>query len=236
MLEVHDLNTFYGESHILRGLSLRIGEGETVSLLGRNGAGKTTTIRSIIGLTPPASGRVIFQDKEITGLPPYELYRQGIKWVPQERRIFPTLTVQENLRLAMIHSPRSSSSLTIETIYERFPILDERRNQKGGLLSGGEKQMLAIARALLGTTKLILLDEPSEGLAPLIIQNIQQMIRDMRRNVSILLAEQNVALTLEVAQRHYIIERGVVQFEGSSAELRANQDVLERHLGVTLSN
>lgn len=188
-----------------------------------------------MGLTPPASGRILFQEEDITGMRPHLLYRKGIKLVPQERRIFPTLSVEENLRLALIHTPKGAAGDNLGTIYERFPILQARRSQKGGLLSGGEKQMLAIARAIVGETKLMLLDEPTEGLAPIIIQNIQEIIREIQRDVSILLAEQNVHMALELAQRHYILDRGTILFEGSSEDLRQDPEIMEKHLGVSLN-
>ncbi|MFQ6117510.1 MAG: ABC transporter ATP-binding protein [Candidatus Bipolaricaulia bacterium] len=235
MLEVAEIHTYYAQSHVLHGLSLEVGENEVVSLLGRNGAGKTTTIRSIMGLTPPRKGSIKFQDEEIAGTHPYAIFRRGIKLVPQGRRIFPALTVEENLRLAMIKAKIGDRKGELEKVYERFPILRERRGQKGGHLSGGERQMLAIARALLGKTKLILLDEPTEGLAPVIIRAIKEMIIEIgRAGVAILLAEQNVRLALGVADRHYIIDKGTAKFTGTTPELRANQDIMKSYLGFSV--
>lgn len=236
MLEVAEIHTYYAQSHVLHGLSLEVGENEVVSLLGRNGAGKTTTIRSIMGLTPPRRGSIKFQGEEIARTHPYAIFQRGIKLVPQGRRIFPGLTVEENLRLAMIKAEIGDRKGELEKVYERFPILRERRGQKGGHLSGGERQMLAIARALLGRTKLILLDEPTEGLAPVIIRAIKEMIIEIgrRKGVAILLAEQNVPLALGVAARHYIIDKGLVKFTGTTPELRANQDIMKSYLGVSV--
>jgi branched-chain amino acid transport system ATP-binding protein len=235
MLEVEGIHTYYGQSHVLHGLSLSVGKREVVSLLGRNGAGKTTTIRSIMGLTPPQKGHIKFKGEEIAGKPPHEIFRRGIKLVPQGRRILPTLTVEENLRLAMIRAEVKDRREELERVYNRFPILKERRRQKGGHLSGGERQMLAIARALLGKIGLILLDEPTEGLAPFIIREIKDIIMEIKEEgVAILLAEQNVRMALEVADRHYIIDKGEVKFEGTTAELKGNQQLMESYLGVSV--
>jgi len=236
ILEVAGIHTYYGGSHVLHGLSLNIKEGEVISILGRNGAGKTTTIRSIMGLTPTREGRIKFKETEISKKKPHEIFRYGIKLVPQGRRIVPMLTVEENLRLAMISAQVSSTREELERIYAKFPILKERRGQKGGHLSGGERQILAIARALLGQTSLILMDEPSEGLAPFIIREIRDTIMEIKRDgVAILLAEQNVKMALEVADRHYIIDKGTVKFEGPSDELRRRPDIMESYLGVSIS-
>jgi branched-chain amino acid transport system ATP-binding protein len=235
MLQVEDIHTYYGPSYILHGISLNVREKEVVSLLGRNGAGKTTTIRSIMGLTPPREGRITFQDVEIAGRPPHEIFQLGIKLVPQGKHILPTLTVEENLRLAMLKTAREGSERQeLERVYGKFPILKERRRQPGGHLSGGERQMLAIARVLLGRTALILLDEPTEGLAPLIVKEIKETIQEIKgEGVALLLAEQNVKMALEVADRHYIIDKGTVEFEGTTQQLRDSLGVLETYLGVT---
>lgn len=234
ILEVEGIQTYYGESHVLHGLSLKVDEGEVVSILGRNGAGKTTTIRSIMGLTPPREGRIRFKETEITKKKPHEIFRYGIKLVPQGRRIIPGLTVEENLRLAMISAQVDSTREELERIYGKFPLLKERRRQKGGHLSGGERQILAIARALLGRTSLILMDEPTEGLAPFIIKEIRDTIVEIKGDgVAILLAEQNVKMALEVADRHYIIDKGTVKFEGPSGELQQRRDIMESYLGVS---
>ncbi len=235
MLQVEDIHTYYGPSYILHGISLHVQEREVVSLLGRNGAGKTTTIRSIMGLTPPRGGRITFHEMEIAGKPPHEIFQLGIKLVPQGKQILPTLTVEENLRLAMLKTTREGSERQeLERVYGKFPILKERRRQPGGHLSGGERQMLAIARVLLGRTALILLDEPTEGLAPLIVKEIKETIQEIKEEgVALLLAEQNVKMALEVADRHYIIDKGTVEFEGTTQQLRDSLGVLETYLGVT---
>jgi branched-chain amino acid transport system ATP-binding protein len=235
VLQVENIHTYYGASYILHGISLNVGEKEVVSLLGRNGAGKTTTIRSIMGLAPPREGRIIFHEIEIGGKPPHEIFRCGIKLVPQGKQILPTLTVEENLKLAMLKTEVEGSEKTeLEKVYEKFPILKERRKQPGGYLSGGERQMLAIARVLIGKTGLILLDEPTEGLAPLIVREIKETIKEIKgEGVALLLAEQNVKMALEVAERHYIIDKGTVKFEGTTEQLRDSLDILETYLGVT---
>ncbi len=204
-------------------------------MLGRNGAGKTTTIRSIMGLSPPREGRIIFHEIEIAGRPPHEIFRRGIKLVPQGKQILPALTVEENLKLAMLKTEvEGSEKKELERVYEKFPILKERRKQPGGHLSGGERQMLAIARVLIGKTGLILLDEPTEGLAPLIVKEIKKTIEEIKgEGVALLLAEQNVKMALEVADRHYIIDKGTVKFEGTTQQLRDNQSILETYLGVS---
>lgn len=236
LLSVECIHTYYGQSHVLQGLSLEVGRGEVVSLLGRNGAGKTTTIRSIMGLTPPRDGTIRFQDRRISDLPTHTIFRLGIRLVPQGRRIFSQLTVEENLKLAMLHSHVRDEHLALEQLYDRFPRLRARRRNKGHHLSGGELQMLAVARALLGEPRLILLDEPSEGLAPLIVQEIRDMIKEIATTgVSILLAEQNVEMALRVAHRHVVIDKGQVRYQGSSAELEADSAIMEDYLGVSVN-
>lgn len=236
LLALEGIHTYYGRSHVLCGLSLSVGEREVVSLLGRNGAGKTTTMHSVMGLVPPREGSVRLLGEELRGKPPHEIFRRGVKLVPQGRRIIPSLTVEENLRLALLAAPeRGSTRRELARVYEQFPILDERRKQKAGYLSGGERQMLAIARALLGKPRLILMDEPSEGLAPIIVQEIARIIREIKETgVSILLAEQNVKLALEVADRHYVLDKGRVQFEGTRDELEANPQIMQSYLGVAV--
>jgi branched-chain amino acid transport system ATP-binding protein len=235
VLQVDDIHTYYGSSYILHGISLFVAEKQVVSLLGRNGAGKTTTIRSIMGLTPPREGDITFFGKRITRMPPYEIFRLGIKVVPQGRQILPTLTVEENLRLALLRADvEKSQKEALEGVYRKFPVLGKRRRQQGGHLSGGERQMLAIARVLLGKTRLILLDEPTEGLAPLIIQEIKDTILNIKREgVAIFIAEQNIGMAFETADRHYIIDKGKVEFEGTEQKLRESHGVMEEYLGVT---
>jgi branched-chain amino acid transport system ATP-binding protein len=232
-LEVEGINTFYGSSHILFDLSFHVSESEVVTLLGRNGAGKTTIIRSIMGLTPPSSGVIKFREKLISGLKPHQIFREGIKIVPQGRGVFPALSVEENLKLAMFQARVTDPEEELEKVFTIFPVLRERRRQKGGSLSGGELQMLAISRALLGKTDFILMDEPSEGLAPLIIQNIQEKILTIKRDgTTILLAEQNAKMALEVGDKHYIVDKGRIRFEGTSDTVRKNEEIKRVYLGI----
>jgi branched-chain amino acid transport system ATP-binding protein len=229
MLQVQDIHTYYGDSHILQGVSLQVNDGELVCLVGRNGAGKTTTIRSIIGFNKPRAGQVTFDGKDLTGQAPFRIANMGIGLVPQGRRIFPDLSVQENLLFA--HNKRGSWDLN--KIYQVFPRLKERQRNRGDQLSGGEQQMLAIARALLMNPKLILMDEPSEGLAPLIVREIGRIIKDVKtEGLSVLLVEQNLALGLSVADRCYVLNKGHIVYESSPDELRQNDQVKHQYLGV----
>ena len=228
LLRVADIHTYYGESHILHGISLRVGAGEAVALLGRNGAGKTTMIRSIVGFTPPRRGCVIFDGNEIHRWPAYRIARRGLALVPQGRRIFAPLTVQENLLLGA-----RAGGWTLRCVFDLFPRLRERAGQSGGTLSGGEQQMLAIGRALLTNGRLLLLDEPSEGLAPLIVHEIGRILQGLKgERLSILLVEQNYHLALHVADRVYVMSKGQIVYEGTPAELQAAEDVKRRYLGV----
>jgi branched-chain amino acid transport system ATP-binding protein len=225
MLVLEDVHTYYGKSHILHGVSLRVEPGEVVGLLGRNGVGKSTTLKTIMGLVRPAQGRIALDGRPIAGLPPYRLARLGIAWVPEDRRIFRLLDrdgLTEQRRQALL-----------EKVYAAFPVLRERRHQAGGTLSGGEQQMLAIARAMMLEPRIILLDEPTEGLMPRMVAQIREIIRVLHRDgVAILLVEQNVPLTLEVADRVYIMEKGQVRHEAPAAELRADPGVIHQYLGV----
>ena len=215
--------------HILHGLSLRVGEGEVVAMLGRNGAGKTTTLRCITGLTPPRRGEIRYQGRSIAGAPPHRIARMGIALVPETRDIFSDLTVKENLVIAQ----RPGSRWRMESVLERFPKLAERLANKGRELSGGEQQMLAIARALLTGPELLLLDEPSQGLAPLVVNAVMDTIRGLRaERVSMLLVEQNAEMALQLADRVYVIDHGTVVFEGTPAALRAERQVTATYLGV----
>ncbi len=230
MLEVEGIHTFYGLSHILFGVSLSVNRGEVVCLLGRNGAGKTTTMKSIIGLTPPARGTIRFKGKEITGLEPYLLARQGLGYIPDDRRIFPDLTVGENLEIAFRRPPQGAG-WNKERVYEIFPPLKNIETRKGGCLSGGEQKMLAIARALMGNPEFILLDEPFEGLAPLLIQSFEEQIKNLgKTGLTILIAEQNVKSTLKISDRGYIIDNGRIRYQGSITELRENEEVRKKYL------
>ena len=229
MLQVRNIDTYYGLGHILHGLSLEVGEGEAVALLGRNGAGKTTTLRSITGLTPPRKGEIRYQGRDIAGLDAHRISRMGIALVPETRGIFSYLTCQENLAIAR----RAGSRWQMETVLERFPKLKERLNNKGRELSGGEQQMLAIARALLTGPELLLLDEPSQGLAPLVVSAVMDTIRKLKdERVSMLLVEQNAEMALQLADRVYVIDHGTVVFEGTPERLRADRQVTATYLGV----
>ncbi|MBI1743200.1 ABC transporter ATP-binding protein [Candidatus Acetothermia bacterium] len=233
MLSIENIDTFYGQSHVLHGLSLEVKPGEIVSLLGRNGSGKTTTMRSVTGMTPPRAGQIFYLGGKISGWPPHQIFRAGAHLVPQGRRIFPQLTVIENLKLAMFQSGVRDERAALQETYKLFSRLEERKNFKAGHLSGGERQMLAIARALLGKPQLILFDEPSEGLAPMVVKEIRDIIVQLgQQGVSILLAEQNVKMALTAATRHYVIDKGQVRFTGTTAEIEQNEEV-ESYLGVS---
>lgn len=233
LLQVQYLNTFYGSSHILFDMSLHVHKGECVCLLGRNGAGKTTTFRSIIGLTPPHSGKILVDGQAIHGLAPHHIARRGLGFVPEERAIFPSLSVWENLDVARKTAPDGTVQWTIERIYEVFPRLAERRNQAGSTLSGGEQQMLTIARTLMGNPTILLLDEPSEGLAPVIVEQIGELIARLKHEgITVLMAEQNLPFSLALANRVYVIDDGRIQFVGSPDELRMQPAIIERYLGV----
>jgi branched-chain amino acid transport system ATP-binding protein len=235
MLSLDDIHTFYGKSHILHGVSIEVRTGEVVGLLGRNGVGKSTTLKSIIGLVRPSQGRVVFDGQDITGAPPHQLARRGIAWVPEDRRIFRLLTVQENLRVGLDRSgvTESRKKALFDRVFESFPRLSERRAQLGGTLSGGEQQMLAIARAMMLEPKIILLDEPTEGLMPRMVSEIRDIVGLLNREgVAILLVEQNVPLTLEASSRVYIMEKGVVRHQAPAADLRGDLTVIHQYLGI----
>jgi branched-chain amino acid transport system ATP-binding protein len=234
LLELSHVETFYGDSHILFDLSLVVEAGEVVCLLGRNGAGKTTTVRSIIGLTPPQSGRVLLQGQDVTGLAPFRVARLGIGFVPEDRRVFPNLTVHENLEVARRTWGNSDGGTwTEERVFELFPVLRERRRQLGGTLSGGEQQMLTIARTLMGNPKILLLDEPSEGLAPLVVENLRAQLHRLKASgLTIVLAEQNVRFVSELGDRVYILEKGMARYEGSMAAFLADAEVRQAYLAV----
>jgi branched-chain amino acid transport system ATP-binding protein len=222
ILDVQDLHTAYGLSRVLFGVSIQVAAGECVCLLGRNGVGKTTTLRSIMGLAPPRAGRIVWRGRDITGWPPYRVARSGIGFVPEDRRIFADLTVWENLDVASRH--RHGLHWTVERVFALFPKLQELRERQGGFLSGGEQQMLTIARTLMGNPALLLLDEPSEGLAPLVVDHLgEQVARLKREGLTILLAEQNVPFALALADRVYVLEKGSIRFSGPAAALRDDQ-------------
>lgn len=237
LLEVQDLNTFYGTSHVLQGISLNVAEGELVALLGRNGMGKSTTLKSIIGLVKPKSGAVIFQGRDISGYPPYKTARAGIGYVPEERRIFPNLSVRDNLAMGIkggkIKNPDDPTVWTFERIFHHFPKLEERANQKGALLSGGEQQMLAIGRSLMGNPSLLLVDEPTEGLAPLLVKEVRDMLASINKaGVSILLVEHNLKVAMSLAHRLYLMGKAHVGFTGTVEELKAHPEVRAKYLEV----
>ena len=230
ILEVEAVHSFYGKSHILHGVSLGLREGEIVTLLGRNGAGKTTTLRSLVGLTPAREGAVRIFGKATTHWPPYAIAALGIGYVPEGRRIFGNLTVEENLKVPL----ERPGHWTIPRIYQLFPRLEERRRNKGRQLSGGEQEMLAIARALLLNPKILLLDEPSQGLAPLIVQEVFRVIADMRKTgMSILLVEQNVRAAVEIADRAYVLDDGRIIYEGAAAELARDEERVRALAGAS---
>lgn len=233
LLEVEKIETSYGLSQALFGISMMVEPGEIVALLGRNGVGKTTVMRSIIGLTPPNRGIVRWKGEEIQGLPTYRIARKGVGFVPEDRRIFPDLTVWENLDIARRTGPEGKNVFTEERIYEIFPKLKELRDRRGGYLSGGEQQMLTIGRSLLTNPDLLLLDEPSEGLAPLIVEAMREQIGTLRKEgLSVLLAEQSLDFVLSLSDRLYILEKGEVKFTGTPADVKANEGELQKYLTV----
>ena len=230
MLEVEDVHTYYGVSHVLQGISLRVGEGEALGILGRNGMGKTTLIRSIIGFTPPRRGVVRLRGDDITRWPPYRMVAAGLAMVPQGRRVFASLTVRENLDVAR----RAGGRWTLARVEALFPRLAERARSRAGSLSGGEQQMLAIGRALMTDPRLLLLDEPTEGLAPLLVREVGRVLGELRRaGLSILLVEQNLPLALSVVDRVHILSRGQIVHSARPDELAADEPVKSRYLGVT---
>ncbi len=235
MLALHDVHTYYGKSHILHGVSIEVRAGEVVGLLGRNGVGKSTTLKTIMGIVRPSQGQVVFEQHDVSGMAPYRVARIGIGYVPEDRRIFRLLTVLENLRTGLDRQgiTEARRDALLEKVYANFPVLRERRSQAGGTLSGGEQQMLAIARAMMLEPKVILLDEPTEGLMPRMVGQIHEIIKVLHREgVAILLVEQNVPLTLEVSDRVYIMEKGMVRHHAPAAELRANHAVIHQYLGI----
>ena len=228
LLEVEQIHTAYGLSRVLFGISLEVKEGECVCLLGRNGVGKTTTMRSVMGLSPPSAGHVRFKSQDITGWPPYRVARAGIGFVPEDRRIFAELSVWENLDVAERAAARPGR-WTIDAVFALFPALRGLRNRQGGLLSGGEQQMLTIARTLMGNPELLLLDEPSEGLAPLVVDALLAKIGELKaQGLTILLAEQGVEFSLAIADRVYVLEKGTMRFTGAAAALRSDQALLHQ--------
>jgi len=236
MLQLHEVNTYYGKSHVLFDISLEIRQGEIVALLGRNGVGKTTTLRTIMGLTPPSSGSIRHKGLETTGKKTHEIAMGGIGFVPEERWIFPSLTVHQNLIMGIKpgqYGKEIRDGWTIDRCYEHFPILKDRQSSKGGHLSGGEMQMLAIARTLMGNPELILVDEPTEGLAPIIVEVVGKVIKQINASgTTVLLVEQKLQLVMGLAQRIYIISKGTIQWEGTPEVLRGQEEIRKKYLEV----
>jgi branched-chain amino acid transport system ATP-binding protein len=234
LLEVSDVRTYYGNIEALKGISITVEEGEVVTLIGSNGAGKSTTLRSISGLTPPREGSIKFEDTEIGEVPPQEIVERGISLSPEGRHIFPRMTVRENLDLgAYLRKDRDGIDNDRERVYSLFPRLKERERQKGGTMSGGEQQMLAIGRALMANPKLLLLDEPSMGIAPILVERIYETIAEInRQGTTILLVEQNANYALDVSKRGYVLETGKIALEDASSTLRTNPDVQKAYLGA----
>jgi branched-chain amino acid transport system ATP-binding protein len=231
MLEVKELHSYYGKSHILHGVSLELKEGELVCLLGRNGVGKSTTLKSMMGIVRPTQGSVLFQNQELVGKEPFEIARLGLGYVPEDRRIFKSLTVHENLLIGT--QKGREGGWTPAKVYEFFPKLGERRDNKGNHLSGGEQQMLTVARTLMGNPRLVLVDEPTEGLGPLIVQGVLEMLSTVRKSgVTVLMVEQNFKAAIKVSDRFYIMGKGQMVFQGDTAALLAAEDVRKNYLEV----
>lgn len=236
ILKVQDIHTYYGQSHILQGVSIEMEKGEIVTLLGRNGAGKTTTLKSILGLVPPKSGNITFLGEKINGLPPHIVSQKRISYVPEERRIIPGLTVYENIKLAMLKNRDRSKEKErefLDRVIEIFPRLKERWHQDGTSLSGGEQQMLAIARGLVSDPVLMLVDEPSEGLMPLLVERIADVLKEIQKNgVTILLVEQNMEMALEISQKAFVMDEGVIQYSGTASDILRNEEVQKKYLAI----
>jgi len=234
LLEVKDLNTYYGASHVLQGISLTLDQGEIVELLGRNGMGKSTALKSIMGLVEPRSGKVIFKGKDIAGYLPYKVARAGIGYVPEERRIFPNLSVLDNLSMGVkAGKAGKGNGWSLDRIFEHFPLLKERSNSKGAHLSGGEQQMLAIGRTLMGNPELLMVDEPTEGLSPLLVKEVRDMVAEINKvGVSILLVEHNLKVAMSLANRIYLMGKAHIGFAGDVQELEAKPEIREKYLEV----
>ena len=236
LLEVTNLNTYYGQSHALQDMSINVAQGEVVALLGRNGMGKSTTLKSVMGLLKPKSGKVIFNGKQITGLPPYKIAKAGIGYVPEERRIFPTLSVLDNLMMGVKGGKIDKSNpegWTIEKIFDHFPFMKDRTHQKGAHLSGGEQQMLTIGRTLMGNPKLLMVDEPTEGLSPIMVKEVRDVLRKISTSgISILLVEHNLKVAMSVATRVYLMGKAHLGFTGTIEELEANPEAKAKYLEV----
>jgi len=231
ILELSGVNTYYGTSHILFDVSLTIAEGEAVCLLGRNGAGKSTTLKSIMGLTPPRSGRICFQGEDINGRSVYAIARLGIGYVPDDRRVFPNLTVRQNMEIATKNFKNKENGWTVGKVYNLFPDLEKLDGNKGSHLSGGEQQMLTIGRSLMGNPDFLLLDEPAEGLSPLVVKTMMEQIQKLKEEgLTILLSEQNVAFAMELSEMAYVIDKGRIRYQGSIDELKENEEIRKQYL------
>jgi len=234
MISVENVDTYYGSSHVIQGLSLQVETGGRVCILGRNGVGKTTTLRSIAGLTPPKAGSIKIDGREVRGLLPHQIVRMGVAYVPAERNIFPGLSVEENLKVAA-QPPREGEGWTMEKVYHYFPVLGERRRSGGTQLSGGEQQMLAIGRGLMGNPRIMLLDEPSQGLSPILVAKVAEIVNELcqKHGLTLLLVEQNFRIALQMAERHYLMgTKSKIQGVVSAQELMENQDMIKKHLSV----
>jgi branched-chain amino acid transport system ATP-binding protein len=236
LLKVEDIHTYYGFSYILQGISFEVDQGEAVALLGRNGVGKTTTLKSIIGVTPPRAGKIFFDGTNIAGMAPYEIVRKGIAIIPDTRRIIPNITVHENLKLAMLkNKDKKEQKPLLEMAYSYFPRLRERANNLGASLSGGEQQMLAIARGLVAKPKLMLIDEPTEGLMPTLVEMIAEKLKELQETgLTMLLVETNLDVAFKVAQRVYVMEKGLIKYSGPKDELLRSPDIQQKYLGVSV--
>ena len=231
LLEVRNIHTYYGDSHVLHGVSLEICQGEVIALLGRHGAGKTTTLLSLMGIQPPSRGNIFFNNSDIVGLPSWEIAHRGIGLVPENRRLFPELTVEENLEVG---SKATSGGYNLETAYADFPELLDLRQRQARQLSGGQQQMLTIARTLMGNPKLLMMDEPTEGLAPVVVQRIAKIVgRLIPRGYTLLITEPNITLGLELVHRVYILDTGVIKWSGTMAKLRSSAEILAKYLAVS---
>jgi branched-chain amino acid transport system ATP-binding protein len=232
LLALEDIHTYYGEAHVLQGVTLDVGEGECVTLIGRNGAGKTTTLKSIMGIVPAARGRILLRGHDLSRLPTHTIARRGISWIPEERRVLPNLTVIENLRLGMLGVDKASNTV-LEEVFDWFPRLRERADQKGRFLSGGEQQMLAIGRALVAKPSVMLIDEPTEGLAPILVDNLTEILAKINASgTTILLVEQTLEVALALAHRVYVMDQGRIQFAGTPDELKRDPTIQQRFLEI----
>lgn len=233
LLDVKETHTYYGKSHILHGVSMEVEKGEIVTLLGRNGVGKSTILKSIMGLVTPRNGSIQFKGQDIVGMKPHKICHLGVGYVPEDRRIFPKLTVRQNLQVGLKPKQKADNPWTIDRVYEFFPQLGERDNQRGGNLSGGEQQMLTIGRTLMGNPEILLVDEPTEGLAPLLVEMVEKILRSTREEgISILLVEHAMDVALGLADRTYVMSKGEIVFHGTGEELRENKEVRKKYLEI----